>query len=137
MTALLTAIVIWLSANFELPRDLDHPSIKFMSSHQISDLRYKDIPVESRRPVVAIYDNANKTIILPDTWTGKNSTELSILVHEMVHHLQNSNKSKFTCAQEREKLAFIAQEKWLNLFNTNLQHEFGIDALTLLVSTNC
>ena len=40
-TALLTAIVTWISANFELPPDYNHPSIQLVPAMQITFLRYK------------------------------------------------------------------------------------------------
>ena len=54
-----------------------------------------------------------------------------------VHHLQHRAKLKYACPQEREKIAYAAQEQWLNRFDTSLEKEFGIDPLTLLVKTNC
>jgi hypothetical protein len=78
-TALLTAIVTWICANFELPPDYNHPSIRLVPAAQITFLR----------------------------------------------------------AGAREKLAYAAQDKWLNLFGRNLSTEFQIDAFTLNVSTAC
>jgi hypothetical protein len=74
---------------------------------------------------------------LPDAWTGDTPADLSILVHEVVHHLQNVGKLKFECPQEREQLAYKAQERWLGLFGRDLLHDFEIDPFTLLVSTKC
>jgi hypothetical protein len=34
----------------------------------------------------------------------------------MVHHLQTVGGLKFACPQEREELAYKAQERWLELF---------------------
>jgi hypothetical protein len=55
----------------------------------------------------------------------------------MVHHVQNLAGLIFACAEEREKMAFAAQEKWLSLFGSDLAHEFDLDSMTLLVRTNC
>jgi hypothetical protein len=60
-----------------------------------------------------------------------------MLVHEMVHHLQNVGQLKFACPQEREKLAYKAQDGWLALFGSDLMQEFQIDPFSLLVKTNC
>jgi Domain of unknown function (DUF6647) len=148
MNALLTTIVLWLSVNFGLPARYDHPSIEFAPAAKIVALRYGSITGEqlqagetssspAAREVVAVYVDATKTIYLPENWTGSTPAELSILVHEMVHHLQNVGKLKFECPQEREQLAYKAQEKWLNLFGRDLLREFELDAFTLLVSTRC
>jgi hypothetical protein len=92
--------------------------------------RERDVPI-------AVYDNEMKTIYLPKDWAGSTPAELSILVHEMVHHLQGATKTRYECPQAREQLAYAAQEKWLRLFGRNLESEFEIDPLTLVVSTRC
>jgi hypothetical protein len=152
MQALLTAIVLWLSANFDLPANLQHPQIAFAPAETIGALHYQafvtapaptsagadaDAVPQQARPIVAVYDDKTKTIYLPKGWTGTTPAEISVLVHEMVHHLQNVGGLRYECAQGREKLAFFAQERWLRMFRSDLSEAFGIDPFTLLVRTNC
>ena len=148
MNALMTAIALWLSANFGLPATYDLPRLEYVPAAQIAALRYKGLagspfqtvsaPVQpGQREVVAVYDDAKKTIYLPQDWMADTPAELSVLVHEMVHHLQNVGRQKFACAQEREQLAYEAQERWLGLFGHNLKDDFEIDPFTLFVSTKC
>jgi len=148
MNTLLTAIVLWLSANFGLPSNYDHPRIEFVPASKIFALR-NNIPSDSQpefeatsgqtgqRETVAVYVDKANTIYLREGWTGHSPAELSVLVHEMVHHLQKKGGLKFECAQEREQLAYAAQERWLGLFGHDLLHDFEIDPFTLLVSTKC
>jgi hypothetical protein len=78
-------------------------AIKLLPAVQITFLHYKAFTPAQRevlglqpeteqssnsREVVAEYDNSTKTIFLSDTWKGETAAELSVLVHEMVHHLQ-------------------------------------------------
>lgn len=153
MEPLLTAIVLWLSANFNLPATFNYPRVEFVPSIQMATLRYKGllsartreamalaeqpIHAEQVRQVVAVYNDHDKTIYLPNGWTGRTPAELSMLVHEMVHHLQNAAGLKYECPQAREKLAYEAQSKWLDLFSLNLENELDIDPLALIVSTQC
>jgi hypothetical protein len=153
MEPLLTAIVLWLSANFNLPATFNYPRVEFVPSNQMATLRYKGllsartreamalaeqpIHAEQVRQVVAVYNDHDKTIYLPNGWTGRTPAELSMLVHEMVHHLQNAAGLKYECPQAREKLAYEAQSKWLDLFGLNLENELDIDPLALIVSTQC
>jgi len=96
------------------------------------------VPVQpGQREVVSVYDDAKKTIYLPQDWAADTPAELSVLVHEMAHHLQNVGRLKFACPQEREQLAYEAQDRWLGLFGHNLNDDFESDALTLPVSTKC
>ena len=155
MDALLTTIVLWLSVNFNLPGTPDLPKVEFVRPIEISFFRYQAFTAEAqrqviasqasnntntsdgRREVVAVYDARRNRILLPHGWNGQTPAELSVLVHETVHHLQNKAGTKYACPAEREKLAYEAQEKWLGLFGLTLQGEFEIDPFTLKVSTSC
>jgi len=153
METLLTVIVAWLSIGFGLPENYDHPRIEFVSPARMSAVQFRgqaaahsaaqsgetSAPARPvlRRDVEALYDDSTRTIYLPEGWTGTTSTEISVLVHEMVHHLQNMAGLKYECPQAREKPAYAAQSQWLAQSGRNLIDEFKLDALTVLVRTNC
>lgn len=148
MNALLTTIVLWLSLNFDLPAVYDPPKVEFVNIEQIAAKRYAGVlkpdsamgGVQHKAndfTVVAFYDMQQRTIYLPEAWTGKTAAESSMLVHEMVHHLQTLAGLKYACPQERERLAYEAQEKWLGLMGRSIQSEFEIDPFTLLIATRC
>ena len=154
-SALLTAIVLWISANTGISANYDHPDIKFVPADQIALLRQqaftsthqsqvpslqqqsKAVGVSNAREAIAVYDDQSDTIFLLDSWQGNTPGDLSVLVHEMVHHLQNKGHLKYECQGAREEPAYAAQEKWLSLFGSNLSSEFQIDGFTLKVSTMC
>ncbi len=145
MSALLTAIVLWLSANFGLPAVYDFPRIERISSTEMAEVFYRSVPadlhakmsIDDMQPVFSLYNNETRTIYLRSDWTGRTAADLSLLVHEMVHHLQNLSAPTFQCPLAREKLAHEAQERWLNMFGRSLLSEFGIDKLSILMSTSC
>ncbi|MCC6946418.1 MAG: hypothetical protein IT539_01495 [Bradyrhizobiaceae bacterium] len=153
MEALLTVLVTWLSANLDLPPIYDHPRIEMVSAAKMAEVRYSRIGAaqldrvaaeagsqalpEIGHDVFAIYDDVGRTIYLPQGWTGTTPAEVSVLVHELVHHLQNVGRLAFDCAGEREKPAYRAQARWLELFGKSLAGEFGLDPMTVLVRTNC
>src|SRR5215472_13790172 len=98
---LLTALETWVSSQFDLPAIHEHPSIEFASPAKIVSLRFVGLLSDPREHY------------LPEGWTGDTPAELSVLVHEVVHHFQNVLRLKYECPQEREKLAYIAQDRWL------------------------
>ena len=103
-----------------------------------NQLRTSDVSAsEISSDIVALYSNESKTIYLMDGWTGKTPAELSILVHEMVHHLQNVGQLKFACPEEREELAYKAQDSWLHLFGRDLERDFQMDPLSVFVKSKC
>jgi hypothetical protein len=55
----------------------------------------------------------------------------------MVHHFQHVLGLKFECPQEREVLAYLAQDRWLGLFGHSLEGDFDLDPFSLLVKTKC
>jgi hypothetical protein len=137
MEALLSALVTWLSINFGLPAHYDHPIIELLPTAQIVDIHYGFTDPRTQREVVAAYDDVTGTIFLSDTWTGRTPADLSVLVHELVHHLQNVADLRFECPQSREKLAYVAQDQWLRQFGSSLFAEFDLDRMTLKLSTQC
>lgn len=152
MQAFLIAIITWLSVNCDLPANYDLPTIIYASPSEITYIRYgaftatdrknvqaaqDALPAESRNSVVSVYDLKNHAIILPTGWTAMTPAEQSVLVHEMVHHLQAMAQLKFACPQQREAAAYKAQEKWLKLFDKTLESEFSLDGFTILANTSC
>ena len=129
--------MIWLSTNFDLPPNYDHPTVELVPVERIAALKFGSSGLTGRRDVVAVYHDKRRTIYLSEGWIGKTPAELSILVHEMVHHLQNLGGQFFFCPEAREKPAYDAQELWLRMFGKSLASEFEIDPMTLKVSTAC
>ena len=148
----LAVIVTWLSANTDLPANYNLPHIRYTSPDEITDVRYgtlrqgkkqnvaaaqASLPANQRNSVISVYDPEKQEILLPVGWKVVTAAEQSVLVHEMVHHLQYSAHMKFNCPQELEAAAYRAQEKWLQLFGKSLASEFGLDGFTILVNSNC
>jgi len=149
----LAAIATWLANGYGLPALSDPPEIKFVPAAKIVALRNGDRPGEAKpdraaaavaaanarhaSDAVAVYLDAQRTIYLAQGWTGRTPAELSVLVHEMVHHLQNLSGENFDCPQSREKLAYAAQRDWLKMFGRDFHREFGSDPMTLLLRSSC
>lgn len=143
-------IVTWLSADFSLPENYQHPRIEIVSPMQMAAVRYRGLSaflqarvvsdeqwLEKMRDTVALYEDNSRTIYLREGWTGATPTETSVLVHEMVHHLQNLAGEKFECTQAREKSAYAAQKKWLEKAGLDFFREFETDPVTLMLRTAC
>ena len=143
--ALVAAVAKWVASETGLPLPADLPRVAFVTPRAMVALRYRHVASVSaddtgsgERPALyAIYDDADRTIYLGRTWTGRTRAEVSALVHEMVHHLQNVAKQRFACRGEREKAAYAAQERWLAMFGGDLERDFRIDPMTRLVRTAC
>jgi hypothetical protein len=148
----LNEIARWLSENFELPYADEAPHVERVPPAQLYRLRYKAlVPLrsqaiggeystplpESRRELVAVYDDSSRTIYLQQRWTGATAAEQSVIVHEMVHHLQNVAGLKYECGGAREKLAYLAQAEWLKQHGLDLEKEFEVDMFTVVAMSGC
>jgi len=139
---LLEALAIWVGAKLGQPVPTSLPRLVFKPADQVTVLRFKqyasEIMQQQGRPnIVSIYDARENIIYLRDTWSGATAADLSVLVHELVHHFQEAHQARFECDAAREAKAFELQEKWLRLFGESLEEEFQIDPFTLLVRTSC
>jgi hypothetical protein len=125
-------ILHWVVDYLDIPKQLDLPCIEYGAPGLIAALRSKNS--HSKRLEMGAYDDASATIYLPEGWSGKTPAETSILVHQMVYHVQNLAGLTYECSWERERLAYSAQEKWLRLRESNLWESFGIDPTIFLLS---
>ena len=146
-------IVAWLAANFELPATDDFPRVEFASPTKLHGIRLGGFRIGHREitssetpsqpllragaNLLAVYDTARRIIYLPEGWSGTSAAETSILVHEMVHHLQNAGGLKYPCPAAGEKAAYLAQDLWLHRFGQDLETTFEIDLFTTLVRSLC
>lgn len=133
---LLMAISQWLGANFGLA-PADSPALALAPPETLVRMRYGPGANVAAVDVLAVYDQAGPTIYLADGWSGGTPAEMSVLVHEMVHHHQASAGMVFACPGAREELAYRAQMAWLGQFGESLESAFGIDSATLKVATAC
>ena len=139
----------WLSTNYDLPYSAEPLRLERVPPLRLYQLRHKAfLPAQTvgenstpqpgyQREVVAVYDDKNRIVYLPDSWTGETIAEQSVLVHEMVHHLQNLAGQKFACAGEREKPAYLAQDKWLKQHGHDLEKDFDVDMFTVVAISAC
>jgi hypothetical protein len=87
--------------------------------------------------LLAFYNMRTRTIYMPSDWTGEDPAELSILVHEMVHHFQVVEDESFPCSGARERDAYAAQGRWLAQHGETLEGALAINPLFVLLTANC
>lgn len=152
-SALLQALAAWVSAELDLPQMVDLPEVKLVSPSELVLIRLGrarsrqtsassagetgPATLHHQHEIAALYEDATHTIYLLEGWSGATPAELSILVHEMAHHVQNLAGLRYECAEAREKPAYMAQAQWLAFFGQTLEGEFSTDPMTLLVRTVC
>lgn len=67
---------------------------------------------EGVRPL-ALYARDQHILFLADELALDNLLDRSILLHELVHHMQVANNVEFDCREETERQAYRLQAEWL------------------------
>jgi hypothetical protein len=118
MKEILTALMIWLGANTPFNTNHDIPNIMFLSQTQMEEMFYKE----------------SNTIILPDTWDRRKAWDMGVLLHEMVHYLQDMNDHDFGCTAEMERDAWPIQQRYLK---ERHDYTWDYDGLWYAVISTC
>jgi len=142
----MTSVMRWISANSVLPSTTHFPDIEIIPMERIAihrrslagpGFREKSFGVASNGggDILAFYDRGTKTIYLCDHWTGDTPVEMSILVHELVHHMQSMAEIQGHIGGGGERLAYALQDRWLRVHGTDLNTAFGIDRFSVTMLT--
>lgn len=105
---------------------------------QLCDTR-KDWNLSEDGPL-GMYDHVKKAIIMPDDFDINSIHDKSILLHEVVHHLQYANDvhNNVECKAKLEKEAYELQDEWLRKkHNTNLYETVGMNKVFFYLKTEC
>lgn len=135
MKEILTALMIWLGANTPLDTNHDIPKILFLSQDKMEKLYYvQEQESNPNNKLHGLYDTDKDTIILLDTWDRRKPWDMGVLVHEMVHYLQDVNGIEFSCVNEMERDAWPIQKKYLKEMH---DFEWNYDELWYFVISTC
>jgi hypothetical protein len=139
MLALVEAAALWVAAETGLAAPPVLPQLAALDAGTIDALR-SDLALAATWPsegTIAVYSTRTATIYLPPGWTGETAAEVSILVHEMVHHFQQASDQRFACPEAREEAAYAAQRAFLKQSGESLESAFDFDPMFLLLATRC
>ncbi len=113
----------------------DTPSIRFVPSATLAKMFSE---ASTKLHVEALYSERDHSIYLPDGWRADNLRRRSILLHELVHHLQYLNHAKVTCESEHEFQALQLQVMWLGEQGVDDPFDLtGLDPLWLMMLKEC
>jgi hypothetical protein len=88
------------------------PPIKITSFAHLRELSHLPSDAEWVRPA-ALYLKSEHLIYLADSWNKDDLVDRSILVHELVHHLEIEDHIQFACWGRYEAQAYELQIQWL------------------------
>ena len=152
--------MLWISnqTGYSIP---EHPSIEYLTKHEMRAYAYgcndKSIPEGNEdicaareywdldewsgiKSPIALYNHEKKLILLDKNFNIETIHDQSVILHELVHHLQSYNGKDFEkkCRGNLEKEAYDLHNKWLKeKYNTNIYDVIGINELFIILITNC
>ena len=89
---------------------------------------------------LALYDHYEQTIVVRKGFDIDTVHDQSVLLHELVHHMQFNNGvyDMVKCNGELEKLAYSLQDKWLReKYNVTVNEVIGINELFMMLVSGC
>ncbi len=104
----------WLDENTSLPRRQEMATIRSTSVGLIPVQAVADRMAHGSNPR-GFYDADSRTIWLVHPWNPHNPRDVSVLLHELVHHRQ-AMAGHWYCLGAQELPAYRLQQTWLDQF---------------------
>ena len=133
MKEIIMALMIWIGANTNYNVDVPAPMFWFLTQDQLEQAYYGEENYEGT-VLYGFYDITLNLIILPDTWDRTDPWDQSVLLHEIIHYLQDVNQIEYPCIEEMEKDTWPLQKQYLKE-----EHNFDwdYDKLWHLLISSC
>jgi hypothetical protein len=138
MDILVISLLAWITARTGL--DADPPLIVQMDRQSMHRVYYEsDPPPQTALKLQAFYYHPTASVVLPTDWTGHDLGDQSVLLHELVHHVQRTNDVRgVPCELALERQAYDLQVEWLEEQGVDDPYELiEADAFTITFLTAC
>lgn len=131
ITDLIDHLDVWLDGNTDLPRRDTAATIRMTSPTDAVALTgvHSTINAETVR---GLYDSESTTIWLVYPWSPKDPRDVSVLLHEPVHHRQ-AEAGHWYCLGAQELPAYKTQQAWLG----ELGLELNANWIAVLLEAGC
>ncbi len=133
MKEILTALLLWIGTNSTYNIDIPLPTVLFMEQEQMENIYYGHDKKESGQ-LYGFYNLEKDVIVLPVSWNRDDPWHLSVLLHELVHYVQDTNNIEYQCVAQMEQESWPLQKQYLaNVHNFHWEY----DALWHMVISSC
>lgn len=104
----------WLDENTALPRRHKEPLIRWVDEGPIAPESATRLANRNSK-LRGFYDETTRTIWLVRPWSPDDPFNVSVLLHELIHHRQAGHKHWY-CPGAQELPAYKLQQAWLDRF---------------------
>ena len=112
MKELLIALMLWIGANTNYNVNVPLPEIIRMDKAPLEYQYFQgDIPRDS--DIHGFYNLKDKKIYIRGEYPLEHPWSQGLILHEVIHYLQDMNNIKFECVAEMEKDVWPLQKKYL------------------------
>jgi hypothetical protein len=139
--------MLWISQVWGVEMPNEHPVIEYGTAQELACIfqtakKDCDLPFDPASPgVKATYNTQTHVIHLLDDIDLSDPDQISILVHELSHHVQTANGMKYVCVGELERAAYMIQMQWLEEQGIEswaaMERITGLDAFSIFLITRC
>ncbi|NKX43804.1 DUF6647 family protein [Roseicyclus persicicus] len=130
---LFDGLVGWiaLATDYDLlPTYTDPPTVSFCRVGETIAYAQADLIVDPA--LLAAYDHGQTHIFLTHPWSPVSLFDQSVLLHELIHHVQLTNRD-WACTGAPELEAYLLQDRWLQ--ERGVRHPF--DWRMILALSRC
>ena len=125
MKELIISLMLWIGSNTDYNTDFPVPHVERMGiiMEEIIFPNYEGF-YDYKKNIIYI----RRGLDIKDSWTQ------GVLLHEVIHYLQDMNNAQFECTAEMEKDAWPLQKKYLKEVHNYI---WNYDILWYLVISDC
>lgn len=143
METLLLALLTWTTIAAGLPPVAADrlPEVVYTTQENMCLAHYGE-PCDGPMGPAALYDPSMARIYLLEDWSAEDIIDVSILVHELVHHAQSeAGVTNESCPASDERLAYEVQEEFMQAAGRSIFMELDpegvMNRIALLFLTQC
>ena len=132
LPALVDHLELWIDANSDLPRRSGPATIEWINTAEVAHLKTsaRAAKIETTR---GLYDPEISAIYLIRPWGARNPYDVSVLLHELIHHRQNGDGTHWYCPGAQELDAYRLQDAWL----AELGLEANVNWIAVILEAGC
>ena len=136
MKELIAVLLMWIGQSTMYNVDIPHPDVVMLPPQELNE-QYAATMLNKTSHIEelwAYYNTKTQTIYLRADFRQYDPWDKSILLHELLHHVQYHNRMKYKCINQMEEEAWPLQKKYLKDFH-NINWDY--DMLWYLMISTC